>query len=101
MCYQFPDGDAFRPDKLDRFIGVPRGVALDGGPSPREGKICGILAQSHDLGPDSGGNGIYVPSKSVGRLALLGFPLYFIRNQQASDVLFKAFTYVNGSPTLP
>jgi hypothetical protein len=31
----------------------------------------------------------------------IGFPLYFIKNQQASDILFTAYSYVAGSPTLP
>jgi hypothetical protein len=83
------------------YHGVPRGIAEDGGPSPREGLVCGILAQSHDLGVASGGTGVYDPAKSVGRVVLLGFPLYFVKDQQASDVLFNAYRYVNGSPTLP
>ncbi len=83
------------------YHGVRQGITQDGGPSPREGLVCGILAQSHDLGPAYGGNGIYSPSKSVGRIVLLGFPLYFMKDQQASDALFSAFSYANGSPTLP
>ncbi len=81
------------------YHGVPTGIAQDGGPSPREGRVCGVLVQSHDLGES--GTGAYNPSASVGRVVFLGFPLYFVRDQQASDVLFSAFGYVNASPTLP
>jgi hypothetical protein len=83
------------------YHGVPRGVLLDGGPSPREGLVCGLLCQSHDLGAASGGAGVYHPGSAVGRIVFLGFPLYFVKDQQASDALFRAFSYVNASPTLP
>ena len=83
------------------YHGVPRGVSQDGGPSPREGLVCGLLCQSHDLGAASGGTGVYNPSSAVGRIVFLGFPLYFVKDQQASDALFNAFGYVNASPTLP
>jgi hypothetical protein len=83
------------------YHGVPTGVLQDGGPSPREGLVCGLLCQSHDLGAEWGGTGIYDPNAAAGRTVFLGYPLYFLNNQRASDILFNAFSYVNASPTLP
>jgi hypothetical protein len=83
------------------YHGVPLGVLQDGGPSPREGLVCGLLCQSHDLGPEWGGTGVYNPTAAAGRSVFLGFPLYFLHDQRASDILFNAFSFVNASPTLP
>lgn len=83
------------------YHGVPKGIAQDGGPSPREGLVCGLLCQSHDLGAASGGTGIFNPQSAAGRMVFLGFPLYFVKNQPASDILLRAYTYVSASPTLP
>ncbi len=80
------------------YHGVPKGVLMNGGPSPREGYACGVVMQSHDLG---NGSGIYNPKAAVGRIVLLGFPLYFVKDQQAIDIMRTAFAYVNASPTLP
>ena len=84
-----------------RYHGVDVGVARNYGPSPREGRVVGVLCQSHDLGPEESSTGVYDPDRAAGRMVALDVPLYFIQNQQASDVLFNAFSYVNGSPTLP
>ncbi len=88
------------------YHGVNEGIAQNAGPSPREGRVVGILCQSHDLGLASGGGasgvlGQYDSRSAVGRCVFFGFPLYFIHDQQSSDALFNAFTYVNQSPTLP
>ena len=88
------------------YHGVNVGVAQNLGPSPREGRVVGILCQSHDLGLASGGGasgvlGQYDSRSAVGRAVFLGFPLFFMQDQQASDILLTAFTYVNRSPTLP
>jgi hypothetical protein len=83
-----------------RYHGVDRGVNQTLGPSPREGRVVGVLCQAHDLGPVGDAYG-GPPGDRVGRVVVLDIPLYFLRNQQASDILFSAFTYVNGSPTLP
>jgi hypothetical protein len=84
-----------------RYHGVQIGSTQDGGASPREGRVCGILCQSHDLGSGSGGTGIYTPTAAMGRIVIVSFPFYFLKNQQASDLLFNAYSYVAGSPTLP
>jgi hypothetical protein len=83
------------------YHGVRAGVYQGGAPSPREGRPVGVLCQSHDLGLASQNGGIYNPAGALGRMVLLGFPLYFIKDQQASDVLLNAYTYVSQSPTLP
>jgi hypothetical protein len=83
------------------YHGVRAGVLRDGGPSPRGGRVCGLLCQSHDLGSASGGTGIYNPAAAIGRVVIVGFPFYFLKDQQASDILFNAYSYVAASPTLP
>jgi hypothetical protein len=80
------------------YHGVPRGVLQDGSPSPREGFACASFVQSHDLGTNAGR---YVPTAAVGRIALFTFPLYYLRDTDAVEILKKSFAYVNGSPTLP
>ena len=81
------------------YHGVPKGVSYDLGPSPREGLVCGIAMQSHDLG--NTGGGIYDPQAATGRMVIFGFPLYFVKDQQAINMMTTAFAYVNASPTLP
>jgi hypothetical protein len=80
------------------YHGVPMNVAMDGPPSPREGLVCGTFAQSHDLA-DHGG--VYSPSTAVGRAAFFTFPLYFLKDHDAANIMIKSFEYVNASPTLP
>jgi hypothetical protein len=80
------------------YHGVPKGPLMDGAPSPREGFPCASLVQSHDLGTNSGK---YVPTRAIGRIALFTFPLYFLKDADAVDIMKKAFAYVNASPTLP
>jgi len=80
------------------YHGVPTGWNMAGGPSPREGYACGVAVQSHDLGT---GSGIYNPRAAIGRIVFLGFPLYFVKDQQAIDIMKAAFAYVDASPTLP
>jgi hypothetical protein len=82
-----------------RYHGANVGVTEQGGPSPREGMIVGVQVQSHSLG--TSGATVYDPTSSLGRMVVLGFPLYFLRDQDALRVLQTAFNYVNASPTLP
>jgi hypothetical protein len=96
--------DPSRPvaDPIYRYHGARIGVAVDGGPSPREGYVVGVRVQAHDLGQTgagtiSSGNA----SGAIGRTVHLGFPLYFLRDQDAQRLLLAAFNYVNASPTLP
>jgi hypothetical protein len=87
------------------YHGVPKGVRYDGGPSPREGMAVAIASQAHDLGASSDierGRPITVVDKGViGRMVILGFPIYYIKDAQVYDVMRAAFAYVNASPTLP
>jgi len=80
------------------YHGVRENVLQDGVPSPREGLVCGTLVQSHDLATNGGR---YVPTAAVGRIALFTFPLYFLKDADAINIMKKAFAYVNASPTLP
>jgi len=85
------------------YHGVPRGVQYDLGPSPREGMVVGIATQAHDFG-NSGFTGPITPSNSkgvAGRMVVLGFPMYYLRDPEAYPVMRAAFAYVNASPTLP
>jgi hypothetical protein len=86
-------------EPLFTYHGVNMGLAEDQGPSPRENMVVGVRVKSHDLGLNLGGG--YNPDGSIGRIVLIGFPLFFVKDQEASDILFAAFTWVNGSPTLP
>lgn len=87
---------------LYTYHGVPQGIAMDGGPSPREGLLVGVATQAHDL---ANGDGTPItPSNSkgaFGRMVFLGFPMYYIKDAQAIQVMRTAFAYVNASPTLP
>lgn len=96
--------DPSRPvaDPIYRYHGARIGIAMDGGPSPREGYVVGVRVQAHDLGQTgagviSSGNS----SGTIGRTVHLGFPLYFLRDDDAKRLLQAAFNYVNASPTLP
>ena len=60
--------------------------------------VCGTLVQSHDLATNGGR---YVPTAAIGRVALFTFPIYFMKDLDAINIMKKAFAYVNASPTLP
>lgn len=86
------------------YHGVPQKVDLTGPPSPREGLYVGIATQAHDLANGAGVNSPITPSNSkgaVGRCVFLGFPIYYVRDDQAYQLMRTAFAYVNASPTLP
>jgi hypothetical protein len=90
------------------YHGVPRGVLYDGGASPREGLAVALATQAHDLGNSGGGGDPQHPAPItsadkgvIGRTVILGFPIYYIKDSQAYDVMRAAFAYVNASPTLP
>jgi len=80
------------------YHGVRQGPLQDGQASPREGFACASLVQSHDLATNAG---VYVSTAAVGRIALFTFPLYYLKDADAVDIMKRAFTYVNASPTLP
>jgi hypothetical protein len=87
---------------LYTYHGVPQGLAENGPPSKREGLIVGIATQAHDLGQSGGGP--LSPgnaSGAIGRMVVLGFPIYYLTDPQAYSIMRAAFAYVNGSPTLP
>jgi len=69
-----------------------------GQPSPREGLAVGSFVQSHDLATN---NGRYVATAAVGRIALFTFPLYYLRDADAINIVRKSYDYVSQSPTLP
>jgi hypothetical protein len=80
------------------YHGVPRGVLQDGAPSPREGLVCGSFAQSHDLGTNGG---VYERTAAIGRIAFFTFPLYYLKDADAINIMRKSYEYVSASPTLP
>ena len=80
------------------YHGVPEGVLQSGSPSPREGLVCATFAQSHDVGTNAGR---YVASAAIGRIAFFSFPLYFLKDADAVNIMKKSYEYVNASPTLP
>jgi hypothetical protein len=80
------------------YQGVRQGPFLDGPPSPRQGLAVGSLVQSHDLATNAGN---YVPTAAIGRIALFTFPIYFVDDAEAINIMKKAFEYVGQSPTLP
>lgn len=83
------------------YHGVNKGVLQDGTASPREGLVVGIVTQAHDQG---NGDGSLVTSGNTrgvtGRMAFLGFPIYYMKDAEAYAAMHAAFAYVNGSPTL-
>jgi hypothetical protein len=84
------------------YHGARTGVTQTGGASPREGLVCGIRVQAHDLGGSGSGVSVAVdPRGALGRMVHIGFPLYFMKDAQAVALLNSAFDYVNASPTLP
>lgn len=83
---------------LYTYHGVRQGVLQGGGPSPREGLPCATFVQSHDFGINAG---VYNPAAAIGRIAFFTFPLYFLKDADAVNIMVKAFDYVNHSPTLP
>jgi hypothetical protein len=84
-----------------RYHGAKIGALEQGGPSPREGMVVGVQVQAHDLGDRPPGVGTFDPNSAFGRMVHIGFPLYFMYDDQASAILTNAFNYVNASPTLP
>ncbi len=88
---------------LYTYHGVPQGLAENGPPSKREGLVVGVATQAHDLG-QQGGGGVISPgnaSGAIGRMVVLGFPIYYLTDPQAYAIMRAAFAYVNASPTLP
>ena len=86
-------------EPIFRYHGANVGIAENGGPSPREGKVVGIRTQAHSIG--TSGATVFDPNASLGRMVHLAFPPYFLRDQDALNVMQTAFGYVNASPTLP
>ena len=82
------------------YHGARVGVTEQGGPSPRENRVVGIMTQAHGLGTTAG-VGTFDPNGSLGRMVHLAFPLYFLRDADAQRIIQTAFAYVNASPTLP
>ena len=80
------------------YHGALTGAAQNGPPSPREGLAVGTFVQSHDLAT-SGGH--YVPTAAIGRIALFTFPLYYLKDADAINIVGKSYTWVSASPTLP
>jgi len=86
--------------RIYTYHGAKLGAFEDGGPSPREGLVVGSLSQAHDLAT-GGGQAHYTPTAAVGRCAFFTFPIYFLKDADAINIMLKSFQYVNGSPTLP
>jgi hypothetical protein len=85
------------------YHGVRVGIFEQGGPSPREGLVAGIRVQAHDQGLPGPKTPI-VPGNSagaIGRRVMFSFPIYYLNDDDARDLIQTAFTYVNSSPTLP
>ncbi|HYQ89055.1 MAG TPA: hypothetical protein VEU09_05440 [Candidatus Binatia bacterium] len=86
--------------RIYTYHGARIGALQDGGASPREGLVVGSLVQAHDLAT-SGGQAHYTPTAAIGRTAFFTFPLYFLKDADAINIMKKSFEYVNASPTLP
>jgi len=107
--YSFTPENPARPiaEALFTYHGVNVGVNEEGGPSPREGMVAGIRVQAHRpvpaTPPDDYGTPppAFDPHNSVGRMVVLSFPLYFLKDEGAIRTLMAAYAYVSGSPTLP
>ncbi|HET9950903.1 MAG TPA: hypothetical protein VFS09_03820 [Candidatus Eisenbacteria bacterium] len=93
---------------LFTYHGAPTGIymmsvgGVGGADSPREGLVVGVQLQAHDLGQSGGG--IISGSSTgdvIGRIVVLGFPMYFLKDPEATSLMKTAFGYVNASPTLP
>ncbi len=86
---------------LFTYHGVNQGVLQDGSPSKRENLVIGVATQAHDLGESDGRPITPGDTRGVmGRMAFLGFPIYYMKDDQAYAVMRAAFAYVNESPTL-
>ncbi|HET9940602.1 MAG TPA: hypothetical protein VFR25_05840 [Candidatus Eisenbacteria bacterium] len=84
------------------YHGVHSGINEEGGPSPREGRVVGIRTQAHDLGTEGAGTITRGNAAgAIGRIVHLAFPLYFMKTEQARQLLQTSFNYVDQSPTLP
>ena len=97
--YQPENGAAPIALPIYRYHGANVGVNETGGASPREGMVVGIQMQSHSIGTSHATR--YDPRASLGRMVHLAFPVYFLRDADAIQVMTQAFNYVNASPTLP
>jgi len=89
---------------LFTYHGVNVGIFMDGAQSPREGLICGISTQAHDLGNNESDSSPITPGNArgaIGRMVFFGFPMYYVKDTQAYALMRNAFIYVNASPTLP
>jgi len=87
---EFPNEPIAQP--IYTYHGVRTGVNEDGGISPREGRVVGIRTQAHDLGTEGGGTLTHGNAAgAIGRIVHLGFPLYFIKTDQAADLLKKCY----------
>ncbi|HET9950981.1 MAG TPA: hypothetical protein VFS09_04210 [Candidatus Eisenbacteria bacterium] len=95
--------DASRPisTPLYTYHGAPIGIYMTGAQSPRENLIVGVQVQAHDVGGFGGGTVTQGSLGVIGRVVVLGFPMYFLKDAQATSIMLTAFNYVNGSPTLP
>jgi hypothetical protein len=104
-----PDESAYRRENaafpivspLFTYHGVNEGVLQDGAASPREDLVVGIATQAHDDG--NGDGSVITPGNArdvLGRMVFLGFPIYYMRDAEAYQVMRAAFAYVNASPTL-
>jgi hypothetical protein len=86
---------------LFTYHGVNQGVLQNGSPSKRENLVLGIATQAHDLGESDGRPVTSGDTRNVmGRMVFLGFPIYYMKDDQAHAVMRAAFAYVNASPTL-
>ncbi len=85
------------------YHGANVGVSEESGPSPREGLVVGVQVQAYSRATESGSypGPSFDPNASTGRMVHLAFPLYFLRDQDALDLLQTAYSHVNASPTLP
>ncbi|HEU4725253.1 MAG TPA: hypothetical protein VFU59_08135 [Candidatus Eisenbacteria bacterium] len=85
------------------YHGAPTGIYMTGPPSPREGLVVGVQVQAHDLG--GFGGGVITPGSNtagvIGRVVVFGFPMYYLKDAQATTNMMTAFNYANASPTLP
>ena len=102
--------DAGRPisTPIVTYHGAPTGIymmsfdGIGGAVSPREDLVVGVQVQAHDLG--GSGGGIISGSSTgdvIGRMVVFGFPMYFMKDPEATSLMRAAFGYVNASPTLP
>ena len=82
------------------YHGAREGILQSGPASRREGLAVGSFVQSHDLA-NGAQLGQYVATAAVGRIALFTFPLYYLKDADAINIVRKAYDYVSQSPTLP